>query len=111
MSTSLSAASAARPSTSSPSTSSGGGGTILATDRAGYVRAGYAELSGAGTTSRTPGGVATLSGGGGGGAGSAVGMGFGPAVGPGAAMIMGDAVAGEEISTIFVVGFPEDMLE
>lgn len=38
-------------------------------------------------------------------------MGFGPAVGPGAAMIMGDAVAGEEISTIFVVGFPEDMLE
>ena len=96
MASSLSSTSAARPSTS--------GG--LATDRAGYVRAGYAEHSATGSASRA-GGVATLSGGGAGLGSSATG--FTPA--GGSVLTMGDAIAGEEISTIFVVGFPEDMLE
>lgn len=84
----------------SPSAAGGGGGGgvsgagLLArrereipTDRGGYVRAGYAEASARGAV--TSGGVIGAAGG----------------VGTGAGDVQDD------ISTIFVVGFPEDMLE
>lgn len=82
----------------------------IPTDRGGYVRAGYAEASARGAVlPPAAAGVGVGVGGGTPGTGTSSpalmqGMGMGGpegAVGPGT----------EEISTIFVVGFPEDMLE